>query len=181
MRTADKTLLSSSYPHCYPFYQFDFITSSWKNSFLPSSSCLQSMHPNLKTILLKCAFCHQKKKIRFLSQTGAFAYISRTGAVPYIRSALGDSSGQKRSSSAPVAPVCMRCGVVPVESCHAPGEFSGTASAVPGSLTPHCCKKPKQGPPEGSTASAHMGSSTVEVRGWHLVWEFLCFMQFCFK
>lgn len=51
-----------AYQHFYPFYQFDFITSSWKNSFQPSSSCLQSMHPNLKTILLKCAFCHQKEK-----------------------------------------------------------------------------------------------------------------------
>lgn len=59
------------YPHCYPFHQFDFITSSWKNSFQPTSSCLLSMHPSLKTILLKCAFCHQKKiKIVFCHKRG---------------------------------------------------------------------------------------------------------------
>lgn len=60
-----------AYPHYYPSYQFDFISSSWKNSFQPSSSCLQSVLPDLKTLLLECAFCH-KKKIIFCHKLGLF-------------------------------------------------------------------------------------------------------------
>lgn len=95
----------------------------------------------------------KRKKLAFSHKLG----LLRTSAeLVQVRCALGDSSAQKHSSSAPVAPVCTGCRFVPAESCHAPGEFLGTASAVPGSLTPHCCKKPKQGLLEGST---------VEVRG----------------
>lgn len=100
-----------AYPHCYPFYQFDFITSSWKNSFQPSSSCPRPVHLNLKTSKM-CFLPPPKKKILIFCHTLRLLCAS-AGAVPYIRTALGDNRGQKHSSSAPIAPVGMRCGFVP--------------------------------------------------------------------
>lgn len=153
--------------HSYPFYQFGFITSSWKNSFQLFFTCLQSVHPAWKTFSFsssKMCFPSQRKKVCFLSQTGAFAYVWGTHDVPYVSYALGDSSSQKHSCGTPVAPMHKWYGFAPAERCCVSGEFSGRARAALGSCHLPASRGWSVFPPKAALLLRTVVNSSVQLR-----------------
>lgn len=160
-----------AHPHYCPFYQFDFIISSWKNSFQPFSECLQSMHPNLKTRLVKHAVTKKKKfkNLVFCHKLG----LLHTSGLHWVTAV---------DRSTPPVPPLSQCvwGVglcLPKAAMHL-GSFQGELQQfqAPWRLTAAWgwSRVPLLCPCSPRWAALRRSEGNI-------TWAFVCIMQFCFK